>query len=81
MLHKFVFELGWREFFRYVWAHRGDAIFQSLHTGVLPGEAHAREMPADIRLARTGVPVIDVAVRTLHASGMLHNHARMWTAS
>jgi deoxyribodipyrimidine photo-lyase len=22
--HKFVFELGWREFFRHVWAQRGD---------------------------------------------------------
>ena len=79
--HKFVFELGWREFFRHVWAHRGDAIFESLHTGVLPDEAYAREMPADIRQARTGVPVIDVAVRTLYATGMLHNHARMWFAS
>ncbi len=79
--HKFVFELGWREFFRHVWAHRGDAIFQSLHAGVLPDESYLREMPADIRQARTGVPVIDVAVRTLYATGMLHNHARMWLAS
>ena len=79
--HKFVFELGWREFFRHVWAHQGDAIFESLHTSVLPDEAYAREMPADIRQARTGVPVIDVAVRTLYATGMLHNHARMWLAS
>jgi deoxyribodipyrimidine photo-lyase len=27
------------------------------------------------------VPVIDEAVRTLYATGMLHNHARMWLAS
>ena len=79
--HKFVFELGWREFFRHVWAHRGDAILQSLHAGVLPDDAYAREMPADIRQARTGVPAIDVAVRTLYATGSLHNHARMWLAS
>ena len=79
--HKFVFELGWREFFRHVWAHRGDAILQSLHAGVLPDEAYAREVPADIRQARTGVPAIDVAVRTLYATGTLHNHARMWLAS
>jgi len=79
--HKFVFELGWREFFRHVWAHRGDAILQSLHAGPLADEAYARELPADIRQARTGVPVIDVAVRTLYTTGMLHNHARMWLAS
>jgi deoxyribodipyrimidine photo-lyase len=40
-----------------------------------------RELPADIRTARTGVPVIDEAVRTLYATGTLHNHARMWLAS
>ena len=79
--HKFVFELGWREFFRHVWAHRGDAILQSLHAGPLPDDAYAQELPADIRQARTGVPAIDVAVRTLYATGTLHNHARMWLAS
>ncbi len=79
--HKFVFELGWREFFRHAWAHRGDAILQSLHAGPLPEAAYARVLPADIRQARTGVPAIDCAVRTLYATGMLHNHARMWLAS
>jgi deoxyribodipyrimidine photo-lyase len=79
--HKFVFELGWREYFRHVWAHRGEAILYSLHEGVLPDEAYAHELPAEIREARTGVPVIDCAVRTLYATGTLHNHARLWLAS
>jgi FAD binding domain of DNA photolyase len=79
--HKFVFELGWREFFRHVWQHHGDRIFASLHAGPLPEDAYAPELPADIREARTGVPVIDRAVRTLYATGYLHNHARMWLAS
>jgi deoxyribodipyrimidine photo-lyase len=79
--HKFVYELGWRAYFRHVWQHRGDGILRSLHEGLLPDEAYARELPADIREARTGVPVIDQSVRTLYASGMLHNHARMWLAS
>ena len=30
---------------------------------------------------RTGVPAVAEAVRTLYATGMLHNHARMWLAS
>jgi deoxyribodipyrimidine photo-lyase len=81
MQHKFVFELGWREHFRHVWQHRGDVIFASLHAGMLPDEAYAREVPADIRQARTGVPVIDRAVHTLQTTGWLHNHARMWLAS
>jgi deoxyribodipyrimidine photo-lyase len=79
--HKLVFELGWREYFRHVWAHQGDAILRSLHAGPLPDEAYEPELPADIREARTGLPVIDEAVRTLYATGTLHNHARMWLAS
>ena len=79
--HKFVYELGWRAYFRHVWQHRGDGILQSLHEGLLPDAAYGRELPADIRQACTGVPVVDAAVRTLYATGMLHNHARMWLAS
>ncbi len=79
--HKLVYEFGWRAYFRHVWAHRGDAILQSLHPGPLPDEAYAPQLPADIRRGATGVPVIDQAVRTLYATGMLHNHARMWLAS
>jgi len=79
--HKFVMELGWRAYFRHVWSHRGDGIFESLHQGPLPDSAYATELPADIRLAATGVPVIDESVRTLYGTGMLHNHARMWLAS
>lgn len=79
--HKFVYELGWRAYFRHVWQHRGDGILQSLHEGLLPDAAYARELPEDIRQAGTGVPVVDEAVRTLYATGMLHNHARMWLAS
>jgi len=79
--HKFVFELGWREYFRHVWHHLGPDILDSLHHGLLPEHGYATEVPADIRQARTGVPVIDMAVRTLYATGYLHNHARMWLAS
>ena len=79
--HKFCFELGWREYFQHVWQHRGDGILHALHPGPLPESAYAPEVPADIRQARTGVPVIDQAVRTLYATGYLHNHARMWLAS
>ena len=79
--HKFVFELGWRAYFRHVWQHRGDAILRSLHAGPLPEDADTRELPADVRKSCTGVPVVDEAVRSLYATGTLHNHARMWLAS
>ena len=81
MQHKFVFELGWREYFRHVWAFRNEEIFESLREGLLPQTSYSALLPADIRQAATGVPVIDMAVRTLYATGYLHNHARMWLAS
>lgn len=79
--HKLVYEFGWRAYFRHVWAHLGDGILASIHAGPLPDGAYEHEVPEDVRQARTGVPVIDQAVRTLYASGHLHNHARMWLAS
>ena len=79
--HKLVFEFGWREFFRHVWSHVGDGIALSLHAGPQPDDVYLAVLPEDIRQARTGVPVIDEAVRTLYATGTLHNHARMWLAS
>jgi deoxyribodipyrimidine photo-lyase len=79
--HKFVYELGWRAYFRHVWQRRGDGILRSLHDGPLPDSAYATELPVDIREGCTGVPAIDEAVRTLYATGTLHNHARMWLAS
>ena len=79
--HKFVFELGWREYFRHVWAFRGDEIFESLREGLLHETSYSALLPADIREGATGVPVIDMAVRTLYATGYVHNHARMWLAS
>lgn len=79
--HKFVFELGWREYFHHVWQFREAGIFTNLHEGPLPESDYAKLLPADIRLGVTGVPVIDIAVRTLYDTGYLHNHARMWLAS
>jgi deoxyribodipyrimidine photo-lyase len=79
--HRFVMELGWRAWFRYQWQLRGDGILSSLRPGPLPDAAYADELPADIRQARCGVPVIDQAVCTLYATGYLHNHARLWLAS
>jgi deoxyribodipyrimidine photo-lyase len=54
---------------------------QDIHEGPLPADCYSAALPADIRLGCTGVPVIDEAVRTLYATGLLHNHARMWLAS
>jgi deoxyribodipyrimidine photo-lyase len=80
---KLIFEFGWREFFHHVWsrATRPEAILQDMRPANLWRGAYAKDLPADIREGRTGVPVIDSSVRQLYATGYLHNHARMWLAS
>jgi len=79
--HKLVFELGWRAYYRHVWAHQGEAIHQSLHPGLLPEDAYLPALPPDVLQARTGIPAVDLSVGELYTSGYLHNHARMWLAS
>jgi deoxyribodipyrimidine photo-lyase len=73
-------EFGWRSFFHHVWQWAGDDILEDLRPG-LQGVTYQDDMPLDVRQARTGLPVIDQAVRTLYTEGYLHNHARMWLAS
>ncbi len=80
--HKFMMELGWREYYQHVHRHWGDAgIATALHAGVLPEAAYGQAFPEDVRHACTGVPVIDQAVYGLYTTGYLHNHARLWLAS
>jgi len=79
--HKFMFELGWREYFQHLHKHHGEGIGVSLREGILPEAAYAREMPSDVLHACTQVPVIDHAVRMLYTTGYLHSHARLWLAS
>ena len=81
---KLAFEFAWREFFHHVWSRApggADAILKDLHGSPPYRGTYNRVLPDDIRQGRTGVPAIDSAVRTLYATGYLHNHARMWLAS
>jgi deoxyribodipyrimidine photo-lyase len=77
---KLLMEFGWREFFQHVWRHLADGVLRDVKPG-LYGVNYSPDFPADIAEARTGIPVIDGAVRELYATGYLHNHARMWLAS
>ena len=58
--HRFIFELGWREYFQHMHQHLGnEGLAQSLSPGVLPDEAYSQELPQDVRAGCTGVPVVD----------------------
>lgn len=78
--HKLVMEFGWREFFAHAWQHLGAGIFSDQRPSTARLGVTAT-VPDDIRSASTGIPAIDEAVKTLYATGYLHNHARMWLAS
>lgn len=80
--HRFVTELGWREYAQHLQQHMGLAgLSTTLREGLLPEAAYAQEVPQDVREARSGVPVVDMAVKMLYEWGYLHNQVRMWLAS
>lgn len=76
---KFIFELGWREYFHHVWDRLGEDIW--CNQTPPPASHYADEMPHDILTATTGVAIIDDQIRALYQTGYVHNHARMWLAS
>jgi deoxyribodipyrimidine photo-lyase len=76
---KFIFELGWREYFHHVWSCLNDDIWREQRAP--PAPQYSSTMPDDVLTATTGVAVIDAQIRVLYETGYLHNHARMWLAS
>lgn len=81
--YRLLFELAWREFFHRTWEREGDRIFTDLRTP--PPSAMARErhdqLPRAMLDANTGIAVIDRTLAHLAEHGVMHNHARMWTAA
>ncbi len=78
---KFVFELGWREYFHHAWRHLAEAIWQPARRLSAPASAYRPELPEDVTRATTGVPAVDRSILQLYRTGYLHNHQRMWLAS
>lgn len=80
---KLVSELGWRDYWRQVYAALGPAIHRDIEPPAMRrrGGQPLDRMPDDVLTATTGHACIDAFVRTLHDTGWLHNHERMWLAS
>ncbi len=80
---KLINELGWRDYYRRVYARVGGQIWRDLEnykTGWAAAD-YAANLPADIEAGETGLACIDAFSRDLRTTGYLHNHARMWLAS
>lgn len=76
---KLIQELAWREYFQRVWWDKGDDIFRDLRFS--RDDWRHGELVSALVDARTGIEVLDEAVKELYETGYLHNHNRMWLAS
>ncbi|OYU56690.1 MAG: deoxyribodipyrimidine photolyase [Chitinophagaceae bacterium BSSC1] len=76
-IESFVKELCWRDYFQRVGQEKNLSLpIKQAQTNV----AHT-QIPLAILKAKTGIEGIDQAIEQLYATGYMHNHARMYTAS
>jgi deoxyribodipyrimidine photo-lyase len=76
-IESFVKELCWRDYFQRVGQEKNLSLpIKQAQTDV----AHT-QIPLSILQAKTGIQGIDQAISQLYATGYMHNHARMYTAS
>ncbi len=65
---------------QHIWRHRGEGIFQDIQK-----RSHTLQyqstIPADIRMAATGVLPIDPCIRQLYQTGFLHHTQMQWLAA
>jgi len=78
-IEKFLQELAWREYYQRIWQHKQDDIWKDIKQPQ-PEVLHHQMIEA-IKLAATGIEVIDEQIKKLYISGYMHNHIRMYTAS
>lgn len=84
----FLRQLGWRDFYHHVLFERPDLLgapFQSRYGGVAYRDPETDpDAEADLRAwerGATGYPIVDAAMRQLHATGWMHNRGRLIVAS
>ena len=78
--YKFIQELAWRQFWQLQRVRVGDrALTQDLENAKVPlGD---NPMPDDVEAGDTGLVCMDTSVGSLHRTGYLFNHGRMWLAA
>ena len=83
--HRFVAQLGWREFAHSLLFHFPQTTDAPLRPEFAQFQwRNAREAQAQLRAwqqGRTGIPIIDAGMRELWATGYMHNRVRMLVAS
>jgi deoxyribodipyrimidine photo-lyase len=79
---KFLAEIGWREYSRYLLVHFPHIIDQPFNAKFadFPWQGDEKLLSAWQR-GQTGYPIVDAGMRELWATGYMHNRVRMITAS
>jgi deoxyribodipyrimidine photo-lyase len=80
--NKFLAEIGWREYSRYLLVHFPHIISQPFNPKFanFPWQDNAELLSAWQR-GQTGYPIVDAGMRELWSTGYMHNRVRMITAS
>jgi len=80
--HKYVFQLCWRDYFRFYCAHFGSKVF-FLEGGAQKKRPWHRDADVEQRWREglTGVPIVDALMRELKATGYMSNRGRYLVAS
>lgn len=76
---KFIQELAWREFYQRLWQVKKEHIWDDLKQAQ-PDVSH-HEMLSSLLNCYTGIQIIDEQINSLHETGYIHNHIRMYLAS
>lgn len=75
----FVKELAWREYYQRVWIHLKEKMMDDI---LRPQEdVQFNGIPKQLIEGKSGIQVIDAAVKQLYETGYIHNHVRMYMSS
>ena len=82
-INRWISELAWRDFYRHVLDHKPELIRHQAYKQETDSKIHWSYHQEDFAAwcqGKTGVPLVDAAMRCLNATGFMHNRLRMVTA-
>ncbi|AAZ18293.1 deoxyribodipyrimidine photo-lyase type I [Psychrobacter arcticus 273-4] len=82
-INRWISELAWRDFYRHVLDYKPELIRHQAYkheTDKKINWSYDEDAFAAWREGKTGVPLVDAAMRCLNATGFMHNRLRMVTA-
>ncbi|MBB3107624.1 deoxyribodipyrimidine photo-lyase [Psychrobacter luti] len=82
-INRWISELAWRDFYRHVLVEKPTLIRHKAYKEETDSKIHWSYSEDDFKSwckGETGVPLVDAAMRSLNATGFMHNRLRMVTA-